>query len=153
MIFVLGCICKLHYQVSVLVFPFSLSPRSGFCTGKLESIRIVYGKNKICYQGHVRATQFLSGSCTDKRGFIRVLYGKPQHYQDHVRKSRIHYQDHVRAGRALYHGARLWNDLLWNDLLWNDLLWNVLLWNVLLWNDLLWNDSFQPFSRHHFYCV
>ena len=104
-------ICRLHYQVSVLAFPFSPVPRSGFCMGKLESIRVVYGKSTICYQGHVR------------------------------------------IGRTLYHGARLWNDLLWNDLLWNFLLWNFLLWNDLLWNDLLWNNSFRPFSGRHCYCV
>ena len=74
----LRSICRLHYQVSVLVFPFSLSPRSGFCTGKLESIRVVYGKSRICYQGYVQATQLLSGSCTDKRGFIKVLYGQDE---------------------------------------------------------------------------
>ena len=47
-------ICRLHYQGSILVFPFSPVPRSGFYTGKLESIRVVYGKSRICYQGHVR---------------------------------------------------------------------------------------------------
>ena len=44
----------------------------------MESIRVVYGKSRICYQGYVQATQLLSGSCTDKRGFIKVLYGQDE---------------------------------------------------------------------------
>ena len=99
---------------------------SGFCTGKSESIRVVYGKSRIYYQGYVQATQLFSGACTDKRGFIRFLYGQIRIYQDHVRKRRICYQDHVRVGRTLYHGDRLWNDLLCHDLLWDDCFLSIL---------------------------